>query len=62
MNVIYIYIEADISGFESPPPNYKELVLSLEQLLIRHSNATFIGQASVEYRQEIGILMATYLL
>lgn len=46
MKVIPIYIEAGISGFESPAAEYKELGLSLDQLLIRHPNATFIGQAS----------------
>ncbi len=41
MKVIPIYIEAGISGFESPAAEYKELNMTLEELLILHPNATF---------------------
>jgi DNA polymerase V len=62
MKVIPIYIEAGISGFESPAAEYKELGLSLDQLLIRHPNATFIGQASGQSMQGIGIFDGDLLI
>lgn len=55
MKVIPIFIEAGISGFESPAAEYKELGLSLDQLLIKHPNATFIGLASGQSMQNVGI-------
>lgn len=55
MHVIPIFIEAGITGFESPAAEYKELGLSLDQLLITHPNATFIGLASGHSMQDIGI-------
>ncbi|TRX54054.1 LexA family protein [Thalassomonas sp. M1454] len=55
VKVIPIYIEAGISGFESPAAEYKELGLSLDSLLIQHPNATFIGLASGESMQGVGI-------
>ena len=62
MKVIPIYIEAGISGFESPAAEYKELGLSLDQLLIRHPNATFIGQASGQSMQGVGIFDGDLLI
>ena len=62
MKVIPIYIEAGISGFESPAAEYKELGLSLDQLLIRHPNATFIGQASGASMQGVGIFDGDLLI
>lgn len=62
MKVIPIYIEAGISGFESPAAEYKELGLSLDQLLIRHPNATFIGRASGESMQGVGIFDGDLLI
>ncbi|CAM3086144.1 hypothetical protein PAT01_32250 [Pseudoalteromonas atlantica] len=55
MFVIPIFIEAGISGFESPATQYKELGLSLDQLLIKHPDATFMGVASGQSMQEVGI-------
>lgn len=62
MKVIPIYIEAGISGFESPAAEYKELGLSLDQLLIRHPTATFIGQASGHSMQGVGIFDGDLLI
>jgi len=62
MKVTPIYIEAGISGFESPAAEYKEIGLSLDQLLIRHPNATFIGQASGQSMQDIGIFDGDLLI
>ena len=53
MKVIPIFAEAGISGFESPAAEYKELGLSLDQLLIKHPNATFIGQANGDSMQGV---------
>lgn len=39
MKVIPIYAEAGIAGFESPAAEYKELGLSLDQLIIKYPNA-----------------------
>ena len=55
LKVIPIYIEAGITGFESPAAEYKELGLSLDSLLIRYPNATFIGLASGDSMQGVGI-------
>lgn len=62
MKVIPILIEAGISGFESPAAEYKELGLSLDQLLISHPNATFIGQASGESMVDVGIFDGDLLI
>lgn len=62
MKVIPIYIDAGISGFESPAAEYKELGLSLDQLLIKHPNATFIGLASGQSMQGVGIFDGDLLL
>jgi DNA polymerase V len=62
MKIIPIYIEAGISGFESPAAEYKELGLSLDQLIIKHPNATFIGQASGESMIEAGIFDGDLLI
>lgn len=55
MKVIPIYIEAGITGFESPAAEYTELALSLDELLIKHPNATFIGLANGDSMKEVGI-------
>ncbi|AWB57682.1 S24 family peptidase [Colwellia sp. Arc7-D] len=62
MKVIPIYIEAGISGFESPAAEYKELGLSLDQLLISNPDATFIGLAQGASMQELGIFDGDLLL
>ena len=62
MKVIPIFIEAGISGFESPAAEYKELGLSLDQLLIAHPDATFIGLAQGQSMQDVGIFDGDLLL
>jgi len=62
MKVIPIFAEAGITGFESPAAEYKELGLSLDQLLIKHPNATFIGRASGESMQGVGIFNGDLLI
>lgn len=55
MFVIPIFIEAGITGFESPAAEYVELGISIDELIIKHPNATFIGIASGQSMQEVGI-------
>ncbi|MGB1201344.1 MAG: S24 family peptidase [Cognaticolwellia aestuarii] len=55
MKVIPVYIEAGITGFESPAAEYKELRLSLEELLLQHPNATFFGLANGRSMEGRGI-------
>ncbi len=62
MKVIPIYIEAGITGFESPAAEYTELGLSLDELLIKHPHATFIGLANGDSMQEAGIFDGDLLI
>ncbi|MBQ4833351.1 S24 family peptidase [Pseudoalteromonas sp. MMG010] len=62
MFVIPIYIEAGICGFESPAAQYTELGVSLDELLIKHPDATFIGIASGSSMQEVGIFAGDLLI
>jgi len=62
MFVIPVYIEAGVCGFESPAAQYTELGVSLDELLIKHPDATFIGIASGNSMQEIGIFEGDLLV
>jgi DNA polymerase V len=62
MFVIPIYIEAGVCGFESPAAQYSELGVSLDELLIKHPDATFIGIASGCSMQEVGIFEGDLLV
>ncbi|WP_163931617.1 translesion error-prone DNA polymerase V autoproteolytic subunit [Paraferrimonas sp. SM1919] len=62
MQVIPLYAEAGITGFESPAAQYLELGLSLDKLLIEHPNATFIGIANGDSMQGVGIYSGDLLL
>lgn len=55
MKVVPIYYECGISGFEGASSDYREIGLSLDDLLIQNPNATFIGLASGTSMQEVGI-------
>ncbi|WP_299007485.1 translesion error-prone DNA polymerase V autoproteolytic subunit [uncultured Shewanella sp.] len=55
MKVIPIYIAAGINGFESPAAEYLQLSLSLDELLVEHPSATFLGFAKGDSMQELGI-------
>ncbi|OEE65878.1 DNA polymerase V [Enterovibrio norvegicus FF-33] len=55
MNIIPIFASAGITGFESPASDYRQLPLSLDELLVEHPSATFIGKASGESMQGVGI-------
>jgi len=62
MFVIPVYIEAGVCGFESPAAQYTELGISLDELLIKHPDATFIGIASGNSMQEVGIFEGDLLV
>lgn len=55
MRVIPIYARAGLTGFESPAEEYRELELSLEQLLIAHPSATFLGLVQGDSMEGRGI-------
>jgi DNA polymerase V len=62
MKVVPIYIEAGITGFESPAAEYQEMGLSLDELLVQNPNATFIGVAKGESMTESGIFDGDVLI
>ncbi|RLV61273.1 S24 family peptidase [Parashewanella curva] len=55
MKIIPIYAQAGVTGFESPAAEYSQLALSLDELLIEHPSATFIGRAKGDSMQGVGI-------
>lgn len=55
MKVIPIHASAGISGFESPAAEYTQIPLKLDDILIQHPNATFIGLACGDSMQGVGI-------
>lgn len=62
MNIIPIFASAGITGFESPASDYRQLPLSLDELLVEHPSATFIGRASGESMQGVGIFDGDILI
>ncbi|WP_434363046.1 translesion error-prone DNA polymerase V autoproteolytic subunit (plasmid) [Parasalinivibrio latis] len=62
MNVIPIFASAGITGFESPAADYRQLPLSLDELLVEHPSATFIGRASGDSMQGVGIFDGDILI
>ena len=62
MKVIPIAVQAGITGFESPAAEYTQLPLSLDELLVEHPNATFIGKASGDSMQGVGIFDSDILV
>ncbi|MDN3652766.1 translesion error-prone DNA polymerase V autoproteolytic subunit [Thalassotalea ponticola] len=62
MKVCPYYIQAGITGFESPATEYKEIGLSLDSLLIMHPNATFIGIAQGRSMEQVGIFDGDLLI
>ena len=55
LQVIPLAAQAGIAGFESPAAEYKQLGLDLDDLLIEHPSATFIGQAKGDSMTGYGI-------
>ncbi|MCA2015598.1 translesion error-prone DNA polymerase V autoproteolytic subunit [Vibrio tritonius] len=62
MNVIPISASAGITGFESPAAEYSQLPIDLDELLIEHPSATFIGRACGESMQGVGIFDGDLLI
>ncbi|MCP4322790.1 MAG: S24 family peptidase [Psychromonas sp.] len=62
MKVIPVLASAGITGFESPAAEYLQLPLSLDALLIEHPSATFIGKASGDSMQGVGIFCDDILI
>lgn len=62
MRIIPIYASAGLTGFESPAEEYRQLGLSLDQLLIIHPNATFMGFARGDSMQGVGIYFGDLLI
>lgn len=60
--VLPVFIDASITGFESPAAEFKDLDLSLDSLLISHPSATFIGIASGPSMQSSGIFDGDILI
>ena len=51
-----------MTGFESPAAEYREMGLSLDELLISNPNATFVGLASGDSMQKVGIFSGDLLI
>lgn len=62
MNVIPIVASAGITGFESPAADYLQLPLSLDELLVEHPSATFIGRAQGRSMEGVGIFDGDILI
>lgn len=62
MNVIPIPASAGITGFESPAAEYRQLSLDLDELLVEHPSSTFLGRASGDSMQGVGIFDGDILI
>ena len=62
LKVISVYAQAGINGFESPAAEYRELALNLDELLIEHPTATFIGRAKGDSMTGVGIFDGDLLI
>jgi DNA polymerase V len=62
LQVIPIYCDCGITGFESPAAEYREMGLSLDELLIKNPNATFIGLANGNSMEKIGIFTGDLII
>jgi DNA polymerase V len=62
MRIIPITASAGITGFESSAAEYLQLGLSLDDILISHPSATFIGLAQGESMQGVGIFDGDVLI
>lgn len=62
MVIALIGIEAGITGFESPANEYIEQNLSIDDLLILHPNATFLGIANGDSMTGVGIYHGDILI
>ena len=56
MKIIPIKASCGITGFESPAAAYTQQRLTLDEILIEHPSATFIGRACGESMTGVGIM------
>ena len=62
MNIIPIKAQAGITGFESPASEYQTLPMSLDEILIDHPTATFVGLAVGDSMTSHGIFDGDVLI
>ncbi|MGL4475649.1 MAG: LexA family protein [Shewanella sp.] len=62
MNTLLTPIHCGITGFGSPAAEYQQLPLSLDELLVEHPSATFLGYASGHSMQGAGIFDGDILI
>ncbi|MCJ8351967.1 translesion error-prone DNA polymerase V autoproteolytic subunit [Moritella sp.] len=62
MNIIPISASAGITGFESPAAEYSQLRCTLDEILIEHPSSTFIGKASGDSMEGVGIFDGDLLI
>lgn len=62
LKFIPLRAQAGITGFESPAAEYKQLGINLDQLLIEHPEATYIGYAEGESMIGVGIFSGDLLV
>lgn len=62
LQVIPLIAQAGITGFESPAAEYTQLGLSLDQLLIDHPSATYIGYCKGDSMTGDGIFSGDLLI
>ena len=62
MNVILLSASAGITGFASPAADYHQLPLSLDELLVEHPSATYIGRAQGASMEGVGIFDGDILI
>ena len=62
MNIIPISASAGITGFESPAAEYSQLRCTLDEILIEHPSSTFIGKASGNSMEGVGIFDGDLLI
>lgn len=55
LRFIPLKAQAGITGFESPAAEYTQLSLTLDQILIDHPSATYLGIVEGESMQGVGI-------
>ncbi|WP_415913092.1 LexA family protein [Neptuniibacter sp. QD37_11] len=62
LKFIPLKAQAGITGFESPAAQYSELELSLDQILIEHPSATYLGVVEGDSMTGVGIFPEDILI
>lgn len=62
LNYSSIQINCGVTGFPSPAAEYKQMQLSIDDLLINHPNATFLAKACGNSMRECGIFNGDILI